>query len=160
MTRDWTLSAMGKQEVGKYRKNSRLFIAIQLCAVRLYGRFLGEINDLSPQIVNYLSSQLELPPSLTITVPDRDATFSEQRKNILGYLGFSKYDDGVQANLQEWLKKQAQQGFLPDELFLRAERYLLSEQVILPGPSVLERLIISVCSEVHEQLFEGTVNLT
>ena len=146
---------MDKQEVGKYRKNSRLFIAIQLCAVRLYGRFLGKVNDLSPQIVNYLSSQLELPPSLTITVPDRDATFSEQRKSILGYLGFSKYDDGVQTNLQEWLKKQAQQGFLPDELFLRAERYLLSEQVILPGPSVLERLIISVCSEVHEQLFES-----
>ena len=105
MARDWTLSEIDKQEVGKYRKNPRLFIAIQLCAVRLYGRFLGEVNDLSPQIVNYLSSQLELPPSLTITVPDRDATFSEQRKNILGYLGFSKYDDGVQANLQEWLKK-------------------------------------------------------
>ena len=102
MARDWTLSAMDKQEVGKYRKNSRLFIAIQLCAVRLYGRFLGKVNDLSPQIVNYLSSQLELPPSLTITVPDRDATFSEQRKSILGYLGFSKYDDGVQTNLQEW----------------------------------------------------------
>ena len=105
MARDWTLSEIDKQEVGKYRKNPRLFIAIQLCAVRLYGRFLGEVNDLSPQIANYLSSQLKLPPSLTITVPDRDAIFSEQRKNILGYLGFSKYDDGVQANLQEWLKK-------------------------------------------------------
>lgn len=51
--------------------------------------------------------------------------------------------------------KNTQQGFLPDELFLRAERYLLSVRVVLPGPSVLERLIISACSEVHERLFES-----
>ena len=50
MARDWTLSPEDKQEIGKYRKNSRLFIAIQLCAVRLYGRFLGDVHDLSPQI--------------------------------------------------------------------------------------------------------------
>lgn len=80
MVRDWTLSEADKKEVNRYRTNSRLFIAIQLCAVRLYGRFLVEVNDLSRRIVSYLNSQLELPPSLTINTPDRDATFSEQRK--------------------------------------------------------------------------------
>lgn len=90
MARDWTLSEADKKEVNRYRTNSRLFIAIQLCAVRLYGRFLLEVNDLSPRIVSYLNSQLELPPSLTINTPDRDATFSEQRKNILTYLGSVK----------------------------------------------------------------------
>lgn len=97
MARDWTLSETDKKEVNRYRTNSRLFIAIQLCAVRLYGRFLMEVNDLSPRIVSYLNSQLELSPSLTINTPDRDATFSEQRKNILTYLGFTKYDDTAQA---------------------------------------------------------------
>ena len=53
MTRDWTLSEDDKHEVGKYRKDYRLFIAVQLCALRLYGRFLGEVNDVSPRIVNY-----------------------------------------------------------------------------------------------------------
>lgn len=46
-------------------------------------------------------------------------------------------------------------GNLPDELFSRAERYLLSQRIVLPGQSVLERLIISICSEAHEQLFES-----
>jgi len=32
MARDWTLSDTDKKEVRKYRKSSRLFIAIQLCA--------------------------------------------------------------------------------------------------------------------------------
>jgi hypothetical protein len=93
MARDWTLSETDKKEVNRYRTYSRLFIAIQLCAVRLYGRFLVEVNDLSSRIVSYLNNQLELPSSLTINAPDLDATFSEQRKNILTYLGFSKYDD-------------------------------------------------------------------
>lgn len=155
MARHWTLSEVDKQEVRRYRTNSRLFIAIQLCAVRLYGRFLAEVNDLSPRIVSYLTGQLDLPPSLTINTPDRDATFSEQRKSILVYLGFSKYDDDAQSRFQTWLEKQAQQGLLPDELFLRAERYLLSTKIILPGPSVMERLIISVCSDAHERLFES-----
>ena len=93
MVRDWTLSEADKKEVNRYRTNSRLFIAIQLCAVRLYGRFLVEVNDLSPRTVRYLNSQLDLPPSLTINTLDRDVIFSEQRKNILAYLGYTKYDD-------------------------------------------------------------------
>ncbi|WP_052441990.1 DUF4158 domain-containing protein [Vibrio hyugaensis] len=153
MVRDWTLSKADQTEVKRYRTSSRLFIAVQLCAVRLYGRFLLEVNDLSPRIVSYLNNQLSLPPSLTINVPSRDATFSDQRKNILTYLGFDKYDDNTQASLEKWLSKLAEQGYLPDELFLRAEQYLLNVKVILPGPSVLERLIISVCSDVHLNRF-------
>ncbi|MDD5320558.1 MAG: DUF4158 domain-containing protein [Methylococcales bacterium] len=102
---DWTLSGADRLEIGQYHKNSRLFIAIQLCAIRLYGRFLAEGNTLSPRIISYLNNQLELPPSLVINTPSREATFFEQRKNILDYLGFSKYDDDTQARLQKWLKK-------------------------------------------------------
>lgn len=50
MARDWTLSESDKKEVSRYRVNSRLFIAIQICVTRLYGRFLMEVNDLSPRI--------------------------------------------------------------------------------------------------------------
>jgi hypothetical protein len=107
---DWTLSDADRLEIGQYRKNSRLFIAVQLCAIRLYGRFVTEVNNLSPRIISYLNTQLELPPTLTIQPPSREATLSEQRKNILGYLGFSKYDDETQGRLQTWLEKQAQQG--------------------------------------------------
>ena len=155
MARDWTLSESDRQEIGKYRKIFRLFIAIQLCAVRLYGRFLNEAHDLSPRIVNYLNGQLDLPPSLTIQVPDRKATYTEQRRNILNYLGFHGFDDAVQGQLQIWLEEQARQGILPDELFRRAEDYLFASRSLLPGPSVLERLIIHVCAEVHAQIFES-----
>lgn len=155
---DWTLSDADRLEISQYRKNSRLFIAAQLCAIRLYGRFVTEVNNLSPRIISYLNTQLELPPTLTIQTPSREATLSEQRKNILCYLGFSKYDDETQGRLQTWLEKQAQQGGLPDELFLRVERYLLTERVVLPGTSVLERLITQVCAETHEHLYDVLFN--
>jgi hypothetical protein len=133
MARAWTLSESDKQEIGKYRKNFRLFIAVQLCAIRLYGRFLSEVNDLSPHIVNYLNSQLSLPPSLAIHVPDREATYVEHRKNILDYLGFRKFDEETHARLELWLKEKADQGVLPEDLFHQAEKYLLADHVILPG---------------------------
>ena len=154
MVRDWTLSDADRQEVGKYRTNSRLFIAIQLCAIRLYGRFLNDVHELSPRIVNYLNSQLDLPPSLTIQTPEREATVLEHRKNTLIYLGFRKFDDTAQKELSHWIEQQARQGSLPNELFHQAESYLFDKRVLLPGPSTIERLIIRICSETHAQRFE------
>jgi TnpA family transposase len=133
----------------------RTFIAVQICAIRLYGRFLGNIHELSLQIISYLNLQLELPPSLTVEVPEREATYLEHRKNILNYLGFGKFDEATNIKLTDWLMKQAYQGYLPMELIPRAEKYLLSENIILPGSSVLERLVIHACSESHIQLFQS-----
>jgi TnpA family transposase len=153
MARDWTLSGEDRAELGTYRTTFRLFLAVQLCAVRLYGRFLNSVHDLSPRILNYLGSQLGLPPTLTIEVPDRKATYTEHRKNLLDYLGFQKFDEQGQSQLISWLKQQAQEGLLPEALFQQAEQYLLARRILLPGPSVLERLIIHLCADVHEQLF-------
>jgi TnpA family transposase len=155
MARDWTLSEEDKQEIGKYRKNSRLFIAIQLCGVRLYGRFLNDVPDLSPRIVNYLNRQLDLPPALTIQIPQREATVLAHRQNILTYLGFRRFDQTAQEALSRWIKGQAKQGVLPRDLFHQAEKYLFERRILLPGPSTVERLIIHVCSAVHAQVFEA-----
>lgn len=155
MAKDWTLSKNDIEEIEKYRKENRLFVAVQLCAVRLYGRFLDGVNDVSPRILSYLNSQLNLPPSLTVQVPERKATYSEFRKNILAYLGFQKCDESVVQHLQTWLKGKTQQGVLPQDLFYQAEEYLLHTRTLIPGNSVLERLIIHVCSEVYAELFEA-----
>jgi len=134
MARDWTLTQPDCNEINKYRKHYRLNIAIQLCAMRLYGQFLKQVNDLSSRIINYLSNQLELPPSLTILVPDREATVLEHRKNILNFLGFRKWDGEIESKLTDWIKGQANRGILPDELFHQAEKHLMLGRIVLPGP--------------------------
>jgi len=75
LARDWTLSDDDRAEIGKYRKSFRLSLAIQLCAVRVYGRFFTPIHGISPRIANYLGHQLALPPSLRVQVPEREATY-------------------------------------------------------------------------------------
>jgi TnpA family transposase len=154
MARDWTLFERDRHEIARYRKDFRLYMAIQICAVRLYGRFLRHVHDLSPHIINYLGQQLDLPPSLTVEVPEREATYLEQRQNILKHLGFQRFDHNAQAQLEAWIAQQARLGTLPHALFQQAENHLLAKRVLLPGPSVLERLIIHVCADVHLQLFE------
>lgn len=107
MIKDWTLSISDLEEIRKYRKNSRLYIAIQLCTVRLYGRFLAKIEELSPRIITYLVSQLKLSPSLTVAIPEREATYLKHRKNILKYLKFHRFDNDVQIQLQHWIEQGA-----------------------------------------------------
>ena len=120
MVKDWTLSESDQEEIGKHRKNFRLFIAIQICSVRLYGRFLNQVHDLSPHIVNYLGQQLALPPSLAIDVPQRKATYTDHRQNILKHLGFQKLDEAIQEKLETWLEQQVRLGLLPEELYRTA----------------------------------------
>lgn len=105
MARDWTLTTSDLLEIERYRARFRLFISLQICAVRLYGRFIQDIGSVSPRIVSYLNNQLSLPPSLTVESPEREATLAEQRKNILTYLGFTRYDENIQSNLKLWLVK-------------------------------------------------------
>jgi len=155
MARDWTLSENDLIEVSKYRIQYRSFIAVQLCAMRIYGRLLNDLHDLSPLIINYINQQLGLSPSLTVKTPEREATFLEHRKNILNYLGFKKLDENQKAALKEWLEQKARQGNLPSELFYKAEKYLLSKSIVLPGPVILERMVVRASSKSHIDLFKS-----
>ena len=155
MARDWTLTELDIKELGRYRMVYRLYIAVQICAVRLYGRFIGEVDDLSIRILSYLSGQLNLQPIMTIQKPERRATRSDYQQKILTYLGFKRFDETAEARLRDWLTQKAEQRALPESLFSEAEQYLLDNFTLLPGPTILERLIIRICNEAHEQFFEA-----
>ena len=101
--RSWSETGPCRQvtttEIARYRKGFRVYIAIQICAVRLYGRFVNHVHDVSPHIVNYLGQQLDLPPSLAVEVPEREATALEHRQNVLKHLGFQRFDPSAHAQL-------------------------------------------------------------
>ena len=85
----------------------------------------------------------------------REATFLEQQKRILQLVGFRRFDDAARSELEAWLEDQARHGDLPAALFERAERRLLRDRVVLPGPTTLERLVIAVCARSQKELFES-----
>ncbi|MDH3601713.1 MAG: DUF4158 domain-containing protein, partial [Candidatus Tectomicrobia bacterium] len=85
---------------------------------------------------------------------EREATYLEHRQTVLKRLAFQRFDQIAQEQFEAWIERQAQLGALPDELFQQAEHHLLDQRVLLPGPSILERLIVHLCSDVHVQLVE------
>lgn len=155
LTRDWSLDPVELAGVKSFRKRYRLFGALQLRAVRLLGRFIKDPTHAPPKIVAYLASQLDLATPLFVLVPTREATRLEQQKVILGLAGFQRFDEVASSDLEAWLEREARHGDLPATLIERAERRLLKKRVLLPGPTTLERLVVSVCSTVHDELFEA-----
>lgn len=76
LAHEWTLSEEDFIFIQRYRKPFRSWLAVQLCAMRFYHRFLEHCTDLSPRNASYITNQLALDPTLSITVPAREATLS------------------------------------------------------------------------------------
>lgn len=63
------------------------------------------------------------------------------------------FDGVARERLEQWLTLRAQDGLTPQELYHQAETQLRHWQVILPGPSTLERLIGAICVQTRQGLF-------
>jgi Domain of unknown function (DUF4158) len=87
LVRHWTLSEADKHEVLQCRgEDNRRCFALQLCALRTYGRFVPNQAAVPVRILNYLGRQLDLPPTLFLLPPHREATDLEQEQRIRAYL--------------------------------------------------------------------------
>jgi TnpA family transposase len=150
----WTLSPRDKDEVYKCRGESqRRRFAVQLCALRTYGRFLPKAVAAPVAITNYLARQLDLPLVLFGEVPERLATETEHWQRIQTYLGWQPFDDAARMRLTRWLTQRATDDVLPSDLVSRTEDVLRSWQIILPAPSTLEELVASVTARVQDEIY-------
>jgi TnpA family transposase len=153
LAKNWTLSKDDVLFVNKHRRIFRQGIALQLCAMKIYGRFLNNWADLSPQILSYVNQQLELAPSLQTILPSRLATQVEQRQEILEYLGFNRLNEITKKNLVTWIKKQATINIEAKQLVSFAEEYLFKNKIVIPSQNELYRLVRSTSLDVAERWF-------
>jgi TnpA family transposase len=153
LARDWTLSPQDKKQIVQYHKQYRLHFAIQLCALRLYGRFIANVHSLSPRLINYITAQLGLPPTLQVIVPTREATLYEQRKHILAYSKFKKYSSKADATLEKWILGKIKEKWMPKEIIEQAAQYLLNQKIMLPAVSELKRKVTTLYTKQQQNLF-------
>jgi hypothetical protein len=154
----WTLSARDKAEVSTCRGEApRRRFAVQLCTLRLYGRFLPKAVAAPVAITNYLAQQLDLPLVLFGEVPERLATETDHLQRIRVYLGWRPFDEDAQARFTRWLTQRATDDVLPSDLIARAEDILRSWQIVLPAPSTLAALVASVTARVQDDLYTRLV---
>jgi hypothetical protein len=99
----WTLSTRDKEEVFKCRGDApRRRFAVQLCALRTYGRFLPKAVAAPVAMTNYLARQLDLPLVLFGEVPGRLATETDHLQRIRTYLGWRPFDEEARGHLTRW----------------------------------------------------------
>ena len=158
LARDWTLNPADLDEVRRCRgSDKRLSFALQLCVVRLTGRFLGSTDyaHVPVRITNHVGFQLGLPPVLLVEPPAREATDLEHERRIRAHLGISVLDESSRASIETWLERQAADGLLVAELVALAEREIRARHFVLPALSTLERMAQRVATRREKDVLRA-----
>ncbi|WP_067144018.1 Tn3 family transposase [Microtetraspora malaysiensis] len=160
------LDAFDRNVIAQSRQDShRLGVAVQIGTVRYKGLFLEDPLGVPWPVVDYLAEQLGIgDPSQVKRYGERPKTGYEHAWMIRDAYGYRVFEDR-----SCWEGRVLAKGFLtflhgrawthaegPTALFDQAVAWLRRHRVLLPGVTVLERLVGGVREQADERLY-GTV---
>lgn len=135
------------QLIKKRRGNhNRLGLALQLCTVRFLGTFLTDPMDVPEVVVNYLSSQLVINNTRCLEQYQNSETKWEHTALIKQRYGYREFHSQPEHwKLVRWLyQRSTLRAESPSILFDLTTARLAERKILLPGVSVLARLVASV----------------
>src|SRR5215469_823189 len=136
--------------------HNKLGFALQLTCVRFVGTFLAEPTAVPPNVVAYVAAQLSIRDvACLLDYAARTTTAREHAaeiRRVYGYRDFS--DPGASFRLVRWLYERAWLSTEPPSvLFDLATAWLVERQVLLPGVTVLERLVTRIRERANARLY-------
>ena len=149
----WTLNPFETEFVNKHQFQYKLHVALQLCSLRKYGRFLEEVEGASTKVLNYLTSQIGQGASFKVNAPSRRMTYVEQCQEIIQHLEFRRPSIEDQNDLSSWLIEKAEDEIRADRLIEMAEEWLLDQKIVLPTRKVLKRLVGTILNQSSQGWF-------
>jgi len=136
--------------------HNRVGFGVQVGAVRFLGTFLADWTMTPPGVVRYVADQVAPAAGvegLMGRYVERDKTpleHSWEIREVLGYRDFSSAEQETREFLEAraWTRPER-----PSQLFDQAVAWLRSEKILLPGVSVLARLVAAVRTDMSDRLY-------
>ncbi|WP_410477636.1 DUF4158 domain-containing protein [Nostoc sphaeroides] len=140
---------------GRRGNHNRLGLALQLCTVRFLGTFLTNPIDVPMVVINYLATQFGIDDTSCLENYARAETRWEHTALIKQCYGYQDFH--AQPNhwkLVRWLYQRSSLGTESQSLlFDLTTARLVERKILLPGVSVLARLVASVRERAANRLW-------
>src|SRR6516225_3254394 len=142
--------------------HNRLGFALQLCTVRFLGTFLSDPTDVPAGVVKQLATQLGIRDvSCLSQYRERATTHQEHASEIQRRLGYRDFTDQPEHwRLVRWLYTRAWlSAERPIVLFDLTTARLAERKILLPGVTILTRLIASIRDRAAARLWRCLARL-
>lgn len=136
---------------------NRLGFAVQLGTVRFLGTFLSSPLAVPSIVIDYLAQQLDITDTSSLSAyQERPQTHREHAGVIQRHYGYRDFSNQPgHWRFVRWLYGRAWVGTEgPSVLFDLATAQLLEQKTLLPGVSVLERLVATVRERVSQRVWK------
>nr|WP_237533060.1 DUF4158 domain-containing protein [Streptomyces sp. SID685] len=132
---------------------NRLGWALQLGTVRYLRTFLDNPEEVPAIVVDYVAEQLGLQAGDLAGYGAMEHRWDHQEQIRTAY-GYTKFEFDQWSTLARWLYQQAWIGSeRPTLLFDLATKRLVDKKVVLPGVTVLERLVSGTRERAEKRLW-------
>lgn len=163
LERFFYLDDSDRELIGKRRgQHNRLGFAVQVGTVRFLGTFLQDPREVPASVVEYVAGQLSLATGTVLEqYAQRVATVHEHAREIRVAYGYRNLEGSQLGELSNFVRSRAwTHGEGPTVLFEHAVSWLRRKRVLLPGASVLIRLVAKVRDQSTIELYEAIVSAT